>query len=465
MNDWVDVNCFFTVGKSMTQGLVPYRDLYEQKGPVLYFVYAILSLFSRKTYFFVYLLEVITYGAFLYYSGRIAKLYVRDSFVVSLLVTIEGGLIVLSRAFSHGASVEEMCLFMSAYALFVTLRARRKKRTLFVREAFLCGVWAGCLLWIKYTMLGLYLGIAVFILISYGIEGKWRELIAVIGEFFAGLGVVSAVVLLYFALNGAMEELFTVYFYNNIFLYAKNTESSRFLTILQCLGQTLKYNRVYTLLFIPGALWIVWEARRDAMLPLLLVMCFFGTALGTYWGGWAISYYGLVFAAFSIFGLIPIGCILKKVRFSALFGETSFLRSAMKLIALLAMLCACLTNGRNLYLIGQSRETMPQYRFAEIMQTTENATLLNYGFLDGGFYYAADITPNCRFFCALNVNAPDMWSTQREYIEQGKVDYVVTRDAPLGNYALDSSRYACVDIAEQYFEGYVWTYYLYQLIA
>ena len=30
-NDWGDINCFFTVGKSMMQGLVPYRDLYEQK--------------------------------------------------------------------------------------------------------------------------------------------------------------------------------------------------------------------------------------------------------------------------------------------------------------------------------------------------------------------------------------------------------------------------------------------------
>ena len=35
MNDWVDVNCFFTVGRGMLHGLVPYRDLYEQKGDLL----------------------------------------------------------------------------------------------------------------------------------------------------------------------------------------------------------------------------------------------------------------------------------------------------------------------------------------------------------------------------------------------------------------------------------------------
>ena len=27
MNDWVDVNCYFTVGRGILRGLVPYRDV------------------------------------------------------------------------------------------------------------------------------------------------------------------------------------------------------------------------------------------------------------------------------------------------------------------------------------------------------------------------------------------------------------------------------------------------------
>ena len=33
-NDWYDANDFLTLGKGMLHGLVPYRDLYEQKGPI-----------------------------------------------------------------------------------------------------------------------------------------------------------------------------------------------------------------------------------------------------------------------------------------------------------------------------------------------------------------------------------------------------------------------------------------------
>ena len=40
-NDWNDANSYFTMGKGMMNGLVIYRDLYDQKGPYLYLLYGI----------------------------------------------------------------------------------------------------------------------------------------------------------------------------------------------------------------------------------------------------------------------------------------------------------------------------------------------------------------------------------------------------------------------------------------
>ena len=39
-NDWVDANCYFSVGKSMMNGKVLYRDIYDHKGPLLYTLHA-----------------------------------------------------------------------------------------------------------------------------------------------------------------------------------------------------------------------------------------------------------------------------------------------------------------------------------------------------------------------------------------------------------------------------------------
>ena len=111
LNDWVDINCFFTMGRGILDGLVPYRDLYEQKGPVLYLVYALLALFSRDSYVGVYLLEVLTYGLFLYFSGLLAQLYLGKTRAIYFLVTILGAAIITSWSFTHGGSVEQLSLF------------------------------------------------------------------------------------------------------------------------------------------------------------------------------------------------------------------------------------------------------------------------------------------------------------------------------------------------------------------
>ena len=57
-NDWVDSNAFFTMGKGMINGKVLYRDLFEQKGPLLYFIHGLSYLISNKTFLGVFIFEV-----------------------------------------------------------------------------------------------------------------------------------------------------------------------------------------------------------------------------------------------------------------------------------------------------------------------------------------------------------------------------------------------------------------------
>ena len=59
-------------------------------------------------------------------------------------------------------------------------------------------------------------------------------------------------------------------------------------------------------------------------------------------------------------------------------------------------------------------------------------------------------------------DAPDMWQTQRECIQNGDVDFVITRKYKLDRYSPSSKGYALVDEATFYFEGVDFTYYLYQ---
>jgi hypothetical protein len=130
------------------------------------------------------------------------------------------------------------------------------------------------------------------------------------------------------------------------------------------------------------------------------------------------------------------------------------------------LLNTCYDKSNNTYLMDYEKSDMPAYQFAETINKVEDAKILNYGFLDGGFYHAADVLPNCEFFCTLNIDAPDMWQTHRNAMLNGKFDFVITRTIYSQEYWNPGSLgYSLIDQATFYFEGRDFTYYLYQKIA
>ncbi len=470
LNDWVDVNCFFTMGRGILDGMVPYRDLYEQKGPVLYFVFALVSLFSEDSYFGVYLLETVTFGLFLYFSGKMVRLYMGNSPIVYGLTAFLAAAVVTSWSFTHGGSVEQHSLFMLVYGMYSVTRAIRENRGLSFKEAFLNGLFAGIILWVKYTTLGFYLGLALFVLIWYLTDQNLRSrLVFTVGQFLLGVLAVSAVVFAYFALNGALGDLFTVYFYNNIFLYSEEIQGSRLSLIWDCLMGAIEYNDNFGWMIFLGIFWLFIRRNSQWKAGLMTVLSFAGLTLGTYWGGKPWDYYGLIFAAFAILGLIVLAEFLRNSTLPILWRKylpQHFISVAVVLaIVLSTLLYGTISENQNLYLTKYRKEDTVQYRFAKIIQTVDEPTLLNYGFLDGGFYYASGATPACRYFCYFNINPPEMWAEQNECIASGDADFIVTRYYSLDKYGVDNSRYQLVDTCEHPFDQNTsYTYYLYQLI-
>ena len=171
-NDWVDANCFFTVGKSMLYGIVPYRDLYEQKGPLLYALYALCYPISHRTFLGGWLLEVAAAWAFLSLAWKSHLLLTGKRDPIFLFLT--AALVYTVPSFLKGGSAEELSLPLLMLSFYYGLRCICLNRELTGREAFLIGVSSGAVLWIKYSMLGFYLG---FILVpAYQMLRKGRAL-------------------------------------------------------------------------------------------------------------------------------------------------------------------------------------------------------------------------------------------------------------------------------------------------
>ena len=108
-NPWDDANCFFTLGRGIIHGRVPYRDLYEQKGPLLYFLYAFAAVISEKSFTGAWIIECVAASVYSVYSWKIIKLLTGASGHLITVVPLLTGIIYTSKLFNFGGNAEELC--------------------------------------------------------------------------------------------------------------------------------------------------------------------------------------------------------------------------------------------------------------------------------------------------------------------------------------------------------------------
>ena len=193
----VDQNCFFTVGKGMMTGLVPYRDLFEQKGPLLYFLHGLAYLVSPDSFIGVFGLEVASMTLWFGYRYKLARLYTTPR-PAMLLVSAAGVLTVVANCFLRGDNAEEFCLPLLTIGLYhLLLFARRNDGRMAPGLLFLNGLLAGCVLWIKYSMLGFWIAWIGMVFLSVWNRRPHREAARALCLFAAG-GVAGVGLLLNF---------------------------------------------------------------------------------------------------------------------------------------------------------------------------------------------------------------------------------------------------------------------------
>ena len=464
-NDWVDANCYFTVGKSIFKGLVPYKDLFEQKGPVIYFIHALASLISYRTFFGVYLFEVLIAFAFLYLVYKTLELFCgKNAFYIVPLVAL---IIYTSPAFCQGDSAEELCLPLLMYTVYIALKSVIQKNDITNKEFLLTGIFAACVFWTKFSLCGIYPGWFIPFAIYTLINKKYDQLLKSI--LFIALGLLAGTLpwIIYFGFNHALKDLFTVYIYENIFFYARFESShhsiltkvvSRILSLVAGFGKFCHTFPIGLLLLITGGFYFYfrkWQKELIYIISMFLFAFFF-----IYIGGRRYAYYGLGLAPFVCLGFIPFFLVFSSDNEKyKLFSRKTYL-----LYFVFVFIGFFLTDNRYMMKLRAKQDKLPQYKFAKIIAQTPGATLLNFDCLDMGLYTTTGIIPNCKAFCGLNIHLKGQEDLQGKYIREGLCDYIVTFRNDLS--AIDiNNLYEIVDRAETPtdVEGNVNTYFLYRI--
>lgn len=438
-NVWDDINCFFTVGRGIIEGEVPYRDLYEQKGPLLYFLYAGAALVSDNSFIGGWILEIISSSIFAVFSWKCVKLFIADVpsycvFSVPLLM----GIVYTTGMFNFGGSAEELCFPLLLIVLYIALEAVVSGSSFIPsrKNAFICGIITAVLFWIKYTFIGFVIAYALILLIYAVKNKKYRELVSSVLCFAGAFVLFSIPVLLYFVFNDSSDKLWEVYFYNNMFRYMPGNEHTGILAnplvgfIFMPLSGVFKSCTNYPgfgvllLLSILGAVFIEKKYRKSILV--LFAFSFFVSIKLIFAADFYVYYYAYLLSFYFVFALILAvrGLIFVAKRLSSVNNMYKPVTAALMIL----ISCSFVVMSKNTYLLNVSKAELSQFIFADIINQTDDPKVLTYDVMDAGFYTAADILPANRFFCYLNskTSFPEIGEEQERLIEEGYFDYIVT---------------------------------------
>jgi hypothetical protein len=471
-NDWVDANAAFTMGKGMMNGRVLYRDLFEQRGPYFYLIYGVAYLVSRTTFLGVFVLEVISFSIFLFFSYKLVQLFIDQKYALITLPLLAGSVLNLT-SFAHGGSPEQLSLPLLMISLYYLIKYFKKvyPDSMPNQWIFINGIIAGCVLWIKFSFLGFWIGWAASLLIGMLIKKQISQAIKLSLIFLLGMITATLPWIIYFGIHNAIYDWIYTYILFNFTIYPKSISLGQKLTFLAMnLIFHLGSNPISFGLMIVGLYSFVKNKKYLEYLVnrFGLFSCFFLLILSVYGGGRGFIYYFLIFSPFIVLGFIVLICCLYEK-----FGEIKSNKFFVTIILLSVVGIFYFTSqlNQNTYMRQFDKEDLVQYKFAAIITQTEDATLMNYGWLDGGFYTVTGIVPNIRFFQGLQNLSYSQFQLgvdeQNRYIKEQLVDYVVVRVPVMSFDDINeipflNKNYVLVAKEMQEFENNEYYYYLYK---
>ena len=204
-----DSGIFSYVAFAMQKGRILYRDVWENKGPLLYFIYYFGFWINQK--FGVYALELISIFISVLFSFKIIMEMTQKKWyaIIGVLytfsvweVTFEGG------TFSESFALP--ILMIGVYAFIKQLKNNFKVQN---KEIIFWGILSSLIALLRLNMLSIFLAFFIVIGVCFLWNRRWKEIFRWLGLGLVGFIITLLPFLLYFIYHHALSDcLNTAYF-------------------------------------------------------------------------------------------------------------------------------------------------------------------------------------------------------------------------------------------------------------
>lgn len=216
-----DYIIFQTIGSGWLDGKLPYVELFDHKGPLIFAIYS-LGIWLCKGKMGVWLLELVFVAAsmwMLFLTGRAMRLSLRKCVFGVLMSGILLGLYI-----EGGGTVEEFSLPFQMLPLLMAVRyLSGNKVTPLTTIAFVSGLCFALTAMIRVNNNIVVCAVVIALSIILIHRREWRTLLLSIAWFLGGLALGLLPFVAYFASHGALDEcIYSTFTYNFKYLAAQH---------------------------------------------------------------------------------------------------------------------------------------------------------------------------------------------------------------------------------------------------
>lgn len=395
----VDSAWFFMCGKAWMNGMVPYVDFADSKGPLLWLIYGVGYLLSHYDYHGVFWVSVVVYSFTFYFLFKTAHIFLesRSQAIMAVLITS----VAIFNPITHEETrAEDFGMFFTALSLWQLCRmlyaehTERDERTAF----FAFGISLAGTLLIKYNitaMCGIFPAIGLCYLLREH-HPVWRPLLACA----AGFAALTLPFLIYFLIQGNFSAFIQEYFINTL----QTIENA----------VTLQYGdmKLFFMVWLAqliGVICMSSSLKQYRMEPVLIWIWFFSLIF-------IVAKHSYYYCAIGCFWIFPFVYLLNKLN-KHMFG---------------LLICSIIVLSLWTYkMLWHTSGTIMTKDYANAIDKSEllfhnkpKPTVIIKG-MEKGYGVTAGILPGCKYWTLQNGYTEEMDNNNTNAILNSECDYVI----------------------------------------
>jgi len=417
-------------GKAWMNGMIPYVDYADSKGPLLWLIFGAGYMFSNYNYLGIFWIECIFYTVTFFYCYKIGYLFLQDK-KTALLSSLLTSLSLFCWAYHYETRAEDFCQPFITGSLYYTLRVLYglKRDRDITRASFIIGISFAAALLIKFTIAAMI--VILFVALFWYLIKYRRNLIGKSLLFaLSGISLVLLPFIFYFLYIGHFHDMIYEYFIATTQTVVKTPTLGAMLKdyLLDGWGSIFRLHIVRSIIIVfllanlmAGCIYFYKKLPAFKAFPAIITFWFVSISMYR-----TLGYYCHIFAAFAIF---PI--IMYLILFKFLIRKKVHL-TISACILIVIVFAGNLTFLRPNFFLNKTKERADFYYVNQILSQVPNPKIM-FSFYDTGYGTPAHALPSCTYWTGQIAATDKMLSERETAVKQGLPDFVFVMPA-FSNY-------------------------------